>query len=164
MSESEETSSDKQVSKKGRFGVKYGFGPHLTLDGYDCDPRKLDDMNFLYGFLDTMPARIGMTKLMPPMCLYYDAQGKPEDRGLSGFVIIAESHISIHTYPEKRFLTFDIYSCKKFDIDKTVEFVVKAFGIGNLNKRVTNRGREFPKDLDLVESIMDHDRSKANDQ
>ena len=89
MSESEEASSnDKQVSKKGRFGVKYGFGPHLTLDGYDCDPRKLDDMNFLYGFLDTMPARIGMTKLMPPMCLYYDAQGKPEDRGLSGFVIM----------------------------------------------------------------------------
>ncbi len=164
MSEAEETSSDKQISKRGKFGVKYGFGPHLTLDGYDCDPRKLDDMNFLYGLLDTLPGMIGMTKIMPPYILYYDGKDKPEDRGFSAVVIIAESHITIHTYPEKRFLTCDIYSCKNFDIEKTVEYVVKAFSIGSHSKRVMNRGREFPKDMNLVESIVNHDRSKSEGQ
>lgn len=164
MAEPEEASSDKQIQKKGKFGVKFGFGPHLTLDGYDCYPVKLDDMNFIWALLDTLPGMIGMTKIMPPYILYYDGKDKPEDRGFSGVVIIAESHISIHTYPEKRFLTFDIYSCKSFDINKTVEYVVKAFGIGNFNKRVMHRGREFPKDMDMVEDIMDSDRLKSNEQ
>lgn len=164
MPETEEVSSDTQNKKRGRFGVKYGFGPHLTLDGYECDARKLDDMNFLYGLLDTLPGMIGMTKIMPPYILYYDGKDKPEDRGFSGVVIIAESHISIHTYPEKRFLTFDIYSCKEFDIDRTVDYVVKAFSIGNFDKRVFKRGKEFPKDMTLVESIMDRDRTRSNDQ
>ncbi|MBI3034302.1 adenosylmethionine decarboxylase [Candidatus Woesearchaeota archaeon] len=164
MSLTEEKTSDKQTSKRGKFGVKFGFGPHLTLDGYECDSRKLDDMNFLYGLLDTLPGMIGMTKIMPPYILYYDGKDKPEDRGFSGVVIIAESHISIHTYPEKRFLTFDIYSCKSFDIERTVEYVVKAFGIGNFSKRVHHRGREFPKDMDMVENIMDSDRAKTSEQ
>jgi S-adenosylmethionine decarboxylase len=168
MSETGETISDskalKGVEKRGKFGVKYGFGPHLVLDAYECDARKLDDMNFLYGLLDTLPGMIGMTKIMPPYILYYDGKDKPEDRGFSGVVIIAESHISLHTYPEKRFLTFDIYSCKKFDIERTVEYIVKAFGIGSFNKRVMNRGREFPKDMDLVEGIMDSDRLKSHEQ
>ncbi|MBI4439150.1 adenosylmethionine decarboxylase [Candidatus Woesearchaeota archaeon] len=160
MPETGDVSSNKQIQKRPK-GVKYGFGPHLTLDGYECDSNKLDDMNFLYGFLDTMPERIGMTKLMPPYILYYDGKDKPEDRGFSGVVIIAESHISIHTYPEKRFLTFDIYSCKIFDIEKTAEYVSKAFGIGNYDKKVTKRGREFPKDMESVEGIIDHDRKAA---
>lgn len=163
LEKSNDTNSDRQIVKRGRNGVKYGFGPHLILDGYECDAQKLDTMAFIYGFLDTLPSMIGMTKIMPPFILYYDGKDKPEDRGISGVVIIAESHISIHTYPDKRFLTCDIYSCKEFDINKTVEYLVKAFGIGNFNKRVLHRGKEFPKDMDMVDSIMDSDRMKAGE-
>ena len=155
-----ENVSAKSASRKSKFG----YGPHLMLDGYECNTAKLDDMSFVFALLDTLPGRIGMTKIMPPYVFYYDGKGKPEDRGFSGVVIIAESHISLHTYPDKRFLTFDIYSCKKFDIDQTVEYMVKAFGIGSYDKRVFNRGREFPKDLTVVEQIMDKERLVAGAQ
>ena len=77
-----------------------GFGPHLMLDGYGCDKKKLQDLNLVYRILDDLPERIGMTKIMPPYVFKYSGV-KPEDWGLSGFVLIAESHVSIHTFPEK---------------------------------------------------------------
>ena len=40
---------------------------------------------------------------------------KDESYGYSSFVMIAESHISIHTFPELGYFSFDCYSCKDFD-------------------------------------------------
>ena len=40
---------------------------------------------------------------------------KKESYGYSSFVMIAESHITIHTFPELGFFSFDCYSCKDFD-------------------------------------------------
>jgi len=154
MTDSSQKISQKAVAK----GVKFGFGPHLILDGYDASTKELANLNTIHTLLDKLPAMIGMTKLMPPYVFAYDGGSKPEDKGISGVVIIAESHISIHTYPEKGFLTFDIYSCKKFDIQKTVDIIVDTFSIGTYNKRVFNRGREFPKDIEQAGQVLHQDR------
>ena len=88
-----------------------GFGLHLTLDGYECSYERLTNLDAIYEFLDTCPDMIHMTKIMPPYVFKY--HGKvPDDWGLSGFVLIAESHISIHTFPERNYLSLDIFSCK----------------------------------------------------
>jgi S-adenosylmethionine decarboxylase len=158
MTESSEKISDKATAK----GMKFGFGPHLILDGYDADAKRLANIHFVYALLDKLPGLIGMRKLMPPYTFAYDGGTKPEDKGISGVVIIAESHISIHTYPQKRFLTVDIYSCKKFDIQKTVDIIVDAFSIGNYNKRVFNRGREFPKDIQLAGQLVQQERQELS--
>lgn len=40
-----------------------------------------------------------------------------EPRGLTILYMLSESHISIHTFPEKRYLAFDIYTCRDYDDD-----------------------------------------------
>ena len=68
-----------------------------------------------------------MTKIMPPYVFRYDTGKKPEDWGISGFVLIAESHISIHTFPDKNYLSLDIFSCKEYSIDTVKEIVSDYF-------------------------------------
>lgn len=76
------------------------FGLHLTLDGYGGSQERLANLDLIYEFLEHCPDLIHMTKIMPPYVFKYHAK-VPEDWGVSGFVLIAESHISIHTFPER---------------------------------------------------------------
>jgi S-adenosylmethionine/arginine decarboxylase-like enzyme len=63
--------------------------------------------------------------------------------GLSGFTFIFESHISIHTYSERGFVTADIYSCKDFDIEAAKEYLLSAFKITASEIHVYARGLRF---------------------
>ncbi|MFH1095551.1 MAG: adenosylmethionine decarboxylase [Candidatus Micrarchaeota archaeon] len=122
------------------------FGPHLTMDLYGCNKKKLKDVGFVYNFLDEMPGLVGMTKIMPPYTFQYNGV-KPEDWGVSGIVLIAESHISIHTFPEKGFASVDIFSCKDFDTEAACDIIVSKLGAKTYEKNFFQRGRHFPKDI-----------------
>lgn len=137
-----------------------GFGLHLMVDGYGCNPQCLQDINLIYNLLDELPQKIDMTKIMPPYVFKYEGK-KPEDWGLSGFVLIAESHISIHTFPEKNYLSLDIFSCKKFDIDKALTQVKEYFEVEYFEKNLLNRGLEFPKDTGMSSRIVTSDRIRV---
>jgi S-adenosylmethionine decarboxylase len=123
-----------------------GFGPHLVLDGYGAAYERLTDLSLIYRFLDECPGQIGMTKIMPPYVFRYSGVN-PNDWGLSGFVLIAESHISIHTFPEKQYLSVDIFSCKQFDTSLAIRLAGEAFGIERYEHQLLHRGSEFPHDL-----------------
>ena len=137
-----------------------GFGPHLMLDGYGCDKKKLQDLNLIYRILDELPSRIGMTKIMPPYVFKYSGL-RPEDWGLSGFVLIAESHISIHTFPEKNFVSVDIFSCKAFDLEFAANSLKESFGMEKVECNVLDRGTEFPKDLNGATRLARAERRRA---
>lgn len=137
-----------------------GFGPHLMLDGYGCDKKRLQDLNLIYRILDELPAKIGMTKIMPPYVFKYSGL-KPEDWGLSGFVLIAESHISIHTFPEKNFVSVDIFSCKAFDLEFAGDYFRTAFGMEKVECNVLDRGTEFPKDLNGATRVVRAERRRV---
>lgn len=137
-----------------------GFGPHLMLDGYGCAKAKLQDLNLIYRILDELPARIGMTKIMPPYVFKYRGI-KPEDWGLSGFVLIAESHVSIHTFPEKKFVSVDIFSCKTFDLEFAGEYFKEAFAMEKAECNVLDRGTEFPKELNGATRIVRAERRRV---
>ncbi len=133
------------------------FGQHLTLDGYGCDYDRLTDLDLIYQFLDQCPDMIHMTKIMPPHVFKY--HGKvPEDWGLSGFVIIAESHISIHTFPDRRYLSLVIFSCKEFDHEQAIAYVTELFGITRHERNLFDRGLEFPRDIPSVEHHIRQER------
>jgi len=134
-----------------------GFGQHLMIDGYGCSRECLDNIELIYNFLDTYPEQINMTKIMPPYVFRYNG-GNPEDRGISGFVLIAESHISIHTFPEKNYLSLDIFSCKKFDTEMAEKDLQELFQIQKLEKNVLSRGSEFPKKVRMAKRFVSHDR------
>ncbi len=112
---------------------------HLAIDCYEADPAKLSDEALIFRFLDEYPSAIGMNKVAPPQV--YSYTGKiPRDWGLSGFVIIAESHVSIHTFPDKRYVNIDIFSCNDFDVSASLEEVKATFGIrGEVKTWTMNR-------------------------
>lgn len=120
-----------------------GYGPHLTLDGYNCDPELLNNMHLIFQFLSVLPKQIGMNKLTQPYVLSYDGGEKPDDYGVTGFVIIAESHISIHTYPHDRTFFLDIFSCKPFDVEKAKQIVRDTFKVGDEETNLVVRGKKF---------------------
>ena len=96
---------------------EYGFGSHLIVDLFGCANDKLADTDFIFGFLDNFPDKIAMTKVSPPQVFKYAGEA-PENSGVSGVVLIEESHISIHTFPDKKQVMVNIFSCcKDFDID-----------------------------------------------
>ena len=134
-----------------------GFGQHLMIDGYGGDRDRLEDLDGLYGFLDAYPTKMGMTKIMPPYVFKY-VGSKPEDWGLSGVVLIAESHISVHTFPDKGFVSVDFYSCKWFNTEAAVNEVKAVFGLKKLEVNCLDRGREFPRDIGLAGAVVRQDR------
>ncbi|MBU1196898.1 adenosylmethionine decarboxylase [Candidatus Micrarchaeota archaeon] len=118
-------------------------GPHLMLDCHGCDKQKIRDMNLVFDFLDKLPAQIGMTKMTLPYTVWWPGGTPNDDGGISGFVLIAESHISIHTFPELGYFTFDLYSCKAFDRKKVIEIIKQYFGPTRVMEEFVHRGKLF---------------------
>ncbi|MBU1083476.1 MAG: adenosylmethionine decarboxylase [Candidatus Omnitrophota bacterium] len=121
---------------------KEAFGPHLMLDLRKCREEKLRDLNLVFSILRDLPHQIGMTRITEPYVFPYSGL-IPEDKGITGTVIIAESHISIHTFQEKDYCFVDVFSCKDFDVDFAAEYIVNAFESKKYDKHVVNRGRDF---------------------
>lgn len=121
-----------------------GFGPHLMLDCRRCNVDKISDVAYVYNVLDTLPERIGMTKIIPPYVFPYSGL-VPEDKGITGVVIIAESHLTFHSFTEKDYFFFDIFSCKPFDVSIATRFILEAFEVQDVEQHYADRGRYFPR-------------------
>ena len=76
-----------------------GFGVHLTLDGYGGCQHLLGDGKHVLACLNELPERLGMHKIAEPSLVEMGDLSPKDPGGVSGFVMIAESHISIHTFP-----------------------------------------------------------------
>ncbi len=119
---------------------------HVTIDGFGGDPGSLSDENLVRNLLDRYPDEIGMTKISEPHVFRYQGD-KPEDWGISGFVLIAESHIALHTFPEHQQVWVDIFSCKGFDELPAIDKIVDAFMLANTRIHKLERGLEYPHDV-----------------
>ena len=121
------------------------FGPHLTLDLNKCNIDKLSDYRFIFNLLNELPEKIGMTKITQPYVFPYNGL-VPEDSGITGVVIIAESHISIHTFEQKSYVFIDLFSCKDFDVEFAKNYFINAFESEDVEINVIQRGIRFPRD------------------
>jgi S-adenosylmethionine decarboxylase len=120
------------------------FGPHLTVDARGCDRTTLVNEQFVYNILDQLPAQLDMTKMIDPVVKVWKDKFA-ETPGVSGFVMIAESHISIHTFPDFDYVFMDIFSCRAFDVEKTKQLVMDAFKAQHATCTVVERGLDFPR-------------------
>jgi len=127
------------------------FGCHLTIDCYKCNKQKIDDLNSVYDFLNNMPKEIGMNKISRPFMIRYEGGGWDKG-GICGFVFIAESHISIHTFPAHDYFTVDVYSCNEFDAQKAAKKIAAYFDAKVIEKKVTVRGISLNKEA-VMEQI-----------
>ena len=115
---------------------------HLVIDGYGGDIDKMWDEDLVRDFLYQYPESLDMTRITEPTVLRYEAP-KSEDSGVSGFVIIAESHISIHTFPRKDYINIDIFSCQPFDHERALADVKDLFDLAEVKTWLLERGLEW---------------------
>ncbi|HLI90802.1 MAG TPA: S-adenosylmethionine decarboxylase [Ktedonobacteraceae bacterium] len=99
---------------------------HLMLELYHVDRQILSDEPLIRRVLDEYPARIGMEKVSP-VHLYDIQTSNPLDDGMSGFVVIAQSHVSLHAWPEYGEVDIDICSCKEFSQEDAIAFAKEMF-------------------------------------
>jgi len=136
---------------------------HITIDGFGGDPARLADEALVRNLLDRYPDEIGMTKISEPHVFEYHGR-TPEDWGVSGFVLIAESHIAVHTFPEHGQVWVDIFSCKGFDETPAIDRIVRAFGLATTRVQKLERGLEYPHDAAASVSLNRRERREVAGQ
>ena len=99
--------------------------------------------------LTELPGKMGMKPLIPPYVVRAPGNRKKDPGGYSGFVIIQESHLSVHTFPGRRFVSIDVYSCRDFNTAQVCRYFQRAFNIRKCETNLIIRGKEYPL-ADLV--------------
>ncbi len=98
------------------------LGKHLLLELKDCDREVLNDLGFLKGILLAAASEAGATILGESF-----HQFNPQ--GVSGVVIIAESHLLIHTWPECGYAAVDIFTCgNSVQPEKAAQKLIRELG------------------------------------
>ena len=111
------------------------LGTHLVLELKDCRRELLADLNFLRSTLISAAKEAGATVLGDSFHSF-----DPYD-GVSGVVIIAESHLSIHTWPEYGYAAIDIFTCgNSLLADRAVDLLVRALESRNTSVVELKRG------------------------
>jgi S-adenosylmethionine decarboxylase len=110
------------------------LGRHLLLELFDCD---LDAINNLEAVKQTLveAARRAQATIIDVVFHEFNPFG------ISGVVVIAESHLSIHTWPEYRYAAVDIFSCgDTLQPDVAAHYLVAQFGAERTSMVEMQRG------------------------
>lgn len=134
---------------------------HLIIDGYGGDPQAMQNEELIYHLLDHYPAEMGMTKISQPNVIRYIGS-KPEDWGVSGFVLIAESHIAIHTFVERCYVNIDVFSCKEFDAAGIIQDLKEKFRLSRVKTHLLKRGLEYPTEVEEAARIVGGEREQVS--
>jgi len=99
--------------------VETPIGMHVVLDLYECDPEILDDMERIEEIL-TKAAEVANATIIDKRFHKFSPQG------VSGVVVVSESHIAIHTWPEHGYAAVDVYTCGDHTMPlKASEYIIK---------------------------------------
>ena len=99
----------------------------------------------VYKAIDRLPSQLGMKKLKRASVIWADGNNLKDPGGWSGYVIIAESHISIHTFPKIGFASIDVYTCKnELDKDFVMGWFRNIFEFEDFEDNLLIRGKRFP--------------------
>lgn len=122
------------------------FGEHVTIDGYGGNKDRLNNKEFVLETLNELPEKLGMHKLSSPEIYFAKGNDIKDPGGWSGFVVIEESHISIHTFPDKGFLSADVYTCKNgMDTEYIIQYFKQKFLLSDIESNFIIRGTKYSK-------------------
>ena len=112
------------------------LGRHLLVELFSCDGEILDDLERIEALMKEA-ARVSGATIVESVFHRF------QPHGISGVVVIAESHLAIHTWPEHDYAAVDFFTCGA-DIDywRAHDFLKKAFAAGDSEVRELLRGGE----------------------
>jgi S-adenosylmethionine decarboxylase len=112
------------------------LGTHIVCELSGCDPNALSDV-------DTVHAMMIQAALAARATIMESAFYRFEPQGVSGTVILAESHLSIHTWPERGYAAMDFYTCGDHtDPWLACEYAARALSARNMLTTEFKRGVE----------------------
>lgn len=97
---------------------KFGTGRHLLIECYGTQSNQ--DAEALEGLIRRAAAAGGAKVLFCHMHAFGN------DAGVTGVALLAESHITVHTWPEQRYAAFDVFMCGDCDADAAADVIADA--------------------------------------
>lgn len=111
-------------------GVEFA-GSHVIIDLWEAS--RLDDLMHMESVLREAVDVCGATLLHIHLHHFTPT-------GISGVAVLAESHISVHTWPERGFAAFDVFMCGDAEPEKAVPLLKAAFLGGRVEVNIVRRG------------------------
>ncbi|OIP97366.1 MAG: S-adenosylmethionine decarboxylase proenzyme [Syntrophobacteraceae bacterium CG2_30_61_12] len=110
------------------------LGKHLIVELYDCDRVRINDVAQVERIL-VEAVKLSKATIIQPVFHQFSPHG------VSGVVVIAESHFTIHTWPEYGYCAVDIFTCGDLiDADLALHFLKEQFEAKNLSVVDIKRG------------------------
>lgn len=107
-----------------RNGVEFA-GTHIIIDLWGA--KKIDDLALMERALRSAVDVAGAT------LLHLHLHHFTPNGGISGVAVLAESHISVHTWPERDFAAFDVFMCGDAEPEKCIPVLREAFTPNSIN-------------------------------
>jgi len=92
------------------------LGTHYLAEFYECDRTRIDNISFIEKIMIEATELSGASIIKP-----FFHQFSPQ--GISGVIVIAESHFAIHTWPEHGYAAVDLFSCADFDFKAALNHI-----------------------------------------
>lgn len=120
------------------------IGHHYIVEASGCDPA-------IIGSVEKVQQVLVKAAEIAGAQVWSISFNRLPPNGVSGVVVISESHISTHTWPEFGYVALDIYTCgRNVDPEKAVVYAVEAFGAS------TSHITEITRGIDEGDSIFYH--------
>ncbi len=110
------------------------LGKHTILEFYDCPDSLLSNPEEIQQHLEAAALAMGATIIESRFHHF-------SPLGVSGVIIIAESHLTIHTWPEYQYAAVDVFTCGDIDVEKGVALLEKLLQAGKTEVQLLERGR-----------------------
>ncbi len=124
------------------------LGLHILADLYGVNPELIDRVEDIRHLLESAVKVADLTKISSH---YYQFQ----PHGATGVVLLAESHISIHTWPEHGLATVDVYTCgDPTKAYRAMDYIISTLEPTRVDKQVHERGLVGQSEGSEVRSIL----------
>ena len=122
-------------------------GRHIIIDAWTQESRLINDPHLVGDVLNELVELVGMKLLRPAevvaVSLDPAVTDGEDDGGVTGTVILTTSHGSIHTWPLRGHISFDLFSCKEFNVKTVIDFLSNKFKLTGGQIRSIKRSHEL---------------------
>lgn len=114
--------------------MKESLGQQVTIDYYDCDPSVINTSNSIKAILEKAAKIMNLTIVNTTIHEFSPI-------GVSGVIVIKESHIAIHTWPEHKYVALDFFTCNHTcDLKEGILWIKEQLKAKRIEKQSSHRG------------------------